>query len=344
MQYFALRVTRAIAPAAVKVLHVAAYVSHPYIRSCTQDAKNKADADEKTAQTGVQAAKRRKLLPSSKTASNVLENRDSIGGTPFPIITVDAELKYNEEFDWEKPMIFRVAPEVISGDTPLKMDVQALKAKFQNSAERAHPGRGHRGASSAAAEHAQQMFEKLILDGSRMDPEKLKDESVANDIKPAVFAIAREKEVCNQEAAHLATLRVGFEGTRELYCVPTMAMLEFVKTKSEGKTIGMRELNEALKVCTPDYMKEFLQATDMGEGLQPAFFHCTAGPQDVVYIPPAWSFSERVSRGSDFYGVRFQFLDLAHLSRLEAVNEHLLSQQKPNAVLQRAVDFLTLQS
>jgi hypothetical protein len=283
-------------------------------------------------------------MPRSRAANNVIEVWHSIGGTAIPIITVDAEFKYTEDPDWKKPMVFRVAPEAIFAETPLKKDVLALKAKFQNSAERAHPGRGHRRCSLAAEEHAQEFFEKLIPTGCRMDPAALKEQPVANDIKPAVFAIAREKEVCTQEAAYLATLRLGFEGTREFYCVPTLAMLEFVKTKSEGKTISMRELSETVKGCTPDYMKEFLQATGTDEALKPALFHCTAGPQDVVYLPPAWSFVERVSRGSDFYGVRFQFLSLAHLPSLERVNEHLLGQQKPNEVLQRVVDFLTLQS
>ena len=111
----------------------------------------------------------------SKAANKVIEVWHSIGGAAIPVTTVDAEFKYTEETDWKKPMVFRVAPEAIFAETPLKKDVLALKARFQNSTERAHPGRANRRCSLAAEEYAQGFFEKLIPTDGRMDPAALKE-------------------------------------------------------------------------------------------------------------------------------------------------------------------------
>ena len=59
-------------------------------------------------------------------------------------------------------------------------------------------------------------------------------------------------------------------------------------------------------------------------------------------MPAGWAFGEKVTRGGDVYGVRVQPIFRDDFSTLDKLNSAALSQQKPNAVLQRALDVLAL--
>ena len=99
---------------------------------------------------------------------------------------------------------------------------------------------------------------------------------------------------------------------------------------------ALKDLNAALKTISPDTMKAFI--AEQGEG---SFFYCkTVGPQDCLYLPPAWTFGEEVAKGKDVSGLKLCILAHSHLAELDELNSHLIAmQQEPSGSLQRAVDF-----
>jgi len=70
-------------------------------------------------------------------------------------------------------------------------------------------------------------------------------------------------------------------------------------------------------------------------------YYATVGPQDCLSLPAGWFFAEKVST-VDTFGVRVQRLRSADLDTLDKLNVIFMGQNKPNEILQAAIDLLTL--
>ena len=166
---------------------------------------------------------------------------------------------------------------------------------------------------------------------------------IAKDLMPLGFAIVSDNRSFSQESGHLASLRLSMsKGFREVWLVPTKAAHAHVAAKLAKPKLTMKEFNNTMRHhWSPEDMKAFIAS--QGENAAISFQHSTMGPQDCLYLPPAWSFSEQIGK-QDFVGIKYSFLSVDHLVDLEEINKVLISNAIPNEILQRAVDLLTLAS
>lgn len=256
-------------------------------------------------------------------------------GTEMKVVGLDQMPAEPQPVDWSVPFVVRVSSDVMA-EKVLEGQVKSLRLKFANSNERNHPGRGQRACTEGAATRFADLIGKMIPEDRRIDRTRLKpDMLITKDLAPGAYVIAKEKHTYNQEGGHLAMARLGFTGFREIWCVKTLPMLQYLNAQTE-KSLSMKAMNDLLKVMTADEMKAFITSGA-------SFYHCTAGPQDCVMLPSCWTFGERITTRDDAAGLKQSFLLSTDLAELELMNACLLEQGKPSDSLQHAIDFLTLQ-
>ena len=308
----------------------------------------KLEADMKTGeQAAVFQAKRRKTEATAAAKKTVLACSEGLDAAEITVITVAEDLAYADEVSWSLPCIFRVIPQAFLQAKALQKEIDSLAVRFVDSAEKTGPGRAHRAMCPDARMEACRLLGGLQKIGKKYDRAFVPDGTVpafVNDVayqklfEPQVFAVARGKESVNQEPYHLATLRLGFLGSREVIAVNTMSFMKWMQQNDAGRKMPvMKELREFVKQCTAETMTKYIQSAGPN-----AFYRATVGPQDVFYSPPGWTIGDRIGKGADFYGVRYQFAMQEHLPMLEEISQVLLRCGKQNEELSKLVDFLTL--
>ena len=91
-----------------------------------------------------------------------------------------------------------------------------------------------------------------------------------------------------------------------------------------------------MKTAVQEDWKRFKAATAQ------EVYHCTVGPNDILYIPTGFAWGEKIS-GADFVGVRSMLLLRSEYKNLEGFQRFLMSIDSPkNAILDFAVDAALL--
>jgi hypothetical protein len=167
-------------------------------------------------------------------------------------------------------------------------------------------------------------------------------EVVVADLCPSTFAIASSRTTCSAEEGHLPTLRLGFGGTRQVVAVRTMSIIEFIKNIDKSAKVDCKVAYGWLKAATLEGFKAFKAFVDSGAPpVQP--FYASVGVGDALYLPAGWMFYEKIGT-RDFAGVRVGFIRQSDAPTLTLLQRHLLSVEKPNDILNRALDNLALLS
>ena len=303
--------------------------------------KKKRSAMDGDAAAEASAAKRRKSTRDAAAPAKLMAMKHSLG-EPLPTASVTQELTLSADISFGTPAILRFTPEVVTTEGVLRKEITAMRNKFNTSAERADPGRGHRPLGSDAQQEALRLLAGVIPKTELVPHDKLQTSpALAADLKPVVFAIAKGRETFGMETAQLPTLRLAFDGTREVFCAPAMELMEHIASLSESKALPTaKAVTTFLRGCTVDQMKSFILTNPTTN----KFFHGTLGPQDALFLPAGWAFGEKVLSGSDVYGIRVQIIFKTNMPALDKFNSIFLSQQKPSPVLQRVLDFLALQA
>ena len=162
------------------------------------------------------AAKKRKSTRDAAAPAKLMSMRHSLG-EPLPTASVTQELTLSADISFGTPAILRFTPEVVTTEGVLRKEITAMRNKFQTSAERADPGRGHRPLGSEAQQEALRLLTGVVPKTELVPHDKLQTSpALAADLKPVVFAVAKGRETFCMETAQLPTLRLAFDGTREV--------------------------------------------------------------------------------------------------------------------------------
>ena len=167
--------------------------------------------------------------------------------------------------------------------------------------------------------------------------DKLND-TLKKEFKPVAHAITANKMPQGLESAFASTLRIGFKGTREVFCVAGKAVVKYMTAISDSNAKrAMKQVSQFKKDLALGQAKKFADFNRDANQVYAA----TVGPQDALFLPAGWAFSERVT-GQDCLGVRLTCVDRRDLALYEYFNDMMLSQSKANPTLQHVVSLLTL--
>ncbi len=70
-------------------------------------------------------------------------------------------------------------------------------------------------------------------------------------------------------------------------------------------------------------------------------WHAMVGPNDALFLPVGYMIAERVGTNADVYGIKSSILLPSDLEAYEKFDKLIISQQKPDPVLQSVIDALT---
>ena len=116
---------------------------------------------------------------------------------------------------------------------------------------------------------------------------------------------------------------------------PVLDILEHLSETGGGKKFELSAAFDWLKTATKETTNVFL-----GKDTR-RIYHCTVGPGDVLWVPPAYAFFERIS-SNDFVGVRRPVILAKDQPIFDAVNRYLLAVKKPHSGVQKTLDCLVL--
>lgn len=235
--------------------------------------------------------------------------------------------------DWGRPILFRMDPNMdeLKDDSKFVSACNAFATRFARAPERLSPGRGQRKMAQDAADSYLALTQTVLrLQGSQPGPEFTENVKVA--MAPTVWAAAKDLVTPAPESGHLASIRTCIKGSRELLCVPTLTLWQYLEALDPppSPTMSVTVLCNWIKHATVDDWKSFVANASAAN-----LVHVTAGPKDLFYLPPAWTFLEKVG-SHDVCGARMQFVVQQHEPALSKFSKQLLAVMKPNAVLQEA--------
>jgi hypothetical protein len=259
-------------------------------------------------------------------------------GTDFPVVTLLDDMSLASAVVATVPTIVRVTNTDIITKSPMASEVDNLKSKFRDAPERAEAGRGQRPVTAECQKAAVPFFDAVATKHFGAVPlEKVTQKELLATVKPHAFVICGGKQTQGVEGGMLATLRLGFYGTRQVVCMPADELLTFVAKESDIKSAAtMRQMTTWLRAATPEALKKFKEQPNA------KCYSGTLGPQDMLMLPAGWAFAERIQGTTDYAGMRFQFLQTNALPCLERLNTMMLAAERSVPLLGLAVDFLTL--
>ncbi|CAK0826858.1 unnamed protein product, partial [Prorocentrum cordatum] len=248
--------------------------------------------------------------------------------------------------DMKLPLIVRigVGPE-IQKFVP-EDDLSKFELKFKTDPSRDEPGRCQKKIKPEGVEAFSSkigaIFPGLLADSKTT-------EAVKAHLTTTLFAVAKGRTTCSAEAGHLAVVRFGIkalgmcisgapgalEGTREIICAPTAAIMEYSGIESKGPAT-LKEAYHWLKNATVEATKNYKTQKASNK-----LFGATVGPGDIAYLPAGWTYFEKIM-GADFIGVRRALLAPADISALDGLNKLLITKSAANATLQGALDCLVM--
>jgi hypothetical protein len=290
--------------------------------------KDKSNANSAAARAKAAAKAKPKAAPAKVSLWEVISNI----AASMPAVS---DPKKPKEFDHSSPTIVRADAKAKLFDVTSEFMKSSLlfEERFDGSAEKVDPGRGQRKYVGPAVAEVGSFMMEVFGEGTFVQPD---DEKMKATLVPVVFCVAKNRETCSAETGHLATVRFGLKGTRSVIAVSTLSLWEYLKIKEPTAEVQPKMLYAWLKNTTADNLKSFMESSG-----NPKVYFATVGPHDALYLPPAFTFFERVGNNG-FLGCRYQFLAASHFEALEGLNKLVLSSMQPNATLQATVDALAL--
>ena len=141
----------------------------------------------------------------------------------------------------------------------------------------------------------------------------------------------------------LASLRLIFQGSKEVLLFPYIEFAKFVNRKI-GSVPKEKDVLKYLATITADALKEYKD----GGGQESTLCHATAGPHQVLYVPAGWMYLERVGQQCDQLGIRLLVLGPDNAKMLDEVRVHAVQASEAEGpsfiLLQKAIDILSLNS
>jgi hypothetical protein len=167
----------------------------------------------------------------------------------------------------------------------------ALSAKFARDGSRADPGRCSKPLCDTVKDAALEMLEFAIgkLGIVNDVAPRAKMVGVQAQIDPILFAVVGKKEMQSQEPGHMASVRLGMQGTRKVILLPTLSLKEYLEEEDVTTKLTPRLINKALRERSHEVIKDFMNSSGNREA---SVFYATAGEKDMLFIPAGWTSSE----------------------------------------------------
>lgn len=254
---------------------------------------------------------------------------------PIPSIRLGEDCAPASLAIFSEPVIFRVRPqgELTKPGSHIANCADAFASRFQQDIARVDPGRAQRRCSSEAA----QDIRKLV---GLIRPEALANDALKQiqlETTPAAFAVAKQRVTCSAEPGHLASIRLGFAGTRQVVLAPMELVIDHIRSADHSVSVTCPRAYDWLKSATLDALKAFEAFASPRKMLAQG----SVGPGDILYTPLGWFFYEQVG-SSDYVGIRCAVLVPDVLTPLDSLNRYFQCIEKPNEILARARDALAL--
>lgn len=159
-------------------------------------------------------------------------------------------------------------------------------------------------------------------------------EHVHSDLQPCVFAVAQGQVTINVERARAPTFRFLTAGSRQVIAMKSTAVREYMRSKGL-QMVGPDSARQFVEGMTKDTVDGFIAAGHK-------IWHVTAGPGDGVMLPLDTMFFEKIVGGgnNDCAGVRVSGWLFTDEDDMAALSKWLVSQGRPNVMLQNALDFV----
>lgn len=282
-----------------------------------KDLKGAVTAARKRLQQDADAAtKRRKVASEAATVetSKLFEFLPTYSGdhkekvAEFPVFKLGTDPKP----DLALPFLSTIPPDMAEWPVTLghlRKVCGEFRVEFEASPLRSSVGRGQKPLEKMSADPnlpgrvSTKVFDAVV------QPEKQKRDSLDKDMEallaPQCFGLAKNMVTCVPEKGHLPTASLTLVGSASVAAFPIEDVLAFfVEEKKLGAKSELPVLNATrfLKVLPSDAFARFLGKL---EGKK--VFHGTAGPNDVLYIPPGWV-SVQSTGSADALGVKMRFL------------------------------------
>ena len=177
-------------------------------------------------------------------------------------------------------------------------------------------------------------FTEALPAGSKVEnfqpPELLKE-----FFQPSAYCVLKDVESASTEPASVATFRFSATGTKQVALAPYSSIYNYLS--GIGSAPAPKDVSKFLKCSTPELVKEF-----HAKHSKKQICYATVGPNDVLYIPAGFVFSEKVGAAHETTGIRISCLGPRHLAALEGVQRNMLAAHAPNERLEHAVNLLRL--
>jgi len=230
-----------------------------------------------------------------------------------------------------EPMLVTGLFNGVDADGPLWAAIKSFKPKFENSKLRTSEGRAERLVKGDSLTAAMSVADKVVLPTKCLNPK-----SMHAELHPATFAIVKGAETVSCERGRGPSLRLQFEGTRQIVCADTEDIKKFM-AKNGISSVAPEAAIAFFKGMTKEVIDAYLSANFK-------LFHGTVSPKDAVLIPFNWIFAEKCQRDNDTIGLRISFWLAEDESKMSEVSRWLISMKKPNAWLQNALEALMIQN
>ena len=155
-------------------------------------------------------------------------------------------------------------------------------------------------------------------------------------MKPALFAIAGNKEMSGTEAGHVGSLRLLSLGSRVMTCASFLDIASALKEAAkDASSVTPKMVHEFIAGRgSVTFSKAFVRSHSV--------FHFTVGPGDALYMPPCFAYAEKTLT-SDAVGLRIGILTAGHTKAIEESRLFFAAAKKNSTSLQAVVDCLAMQ-
>ena len=156
-------------------------------------------------------------------------------------------------------------------------------------------------------------------------------------VRPCLVLHAKDRVACGTEFAYVAHARLGLKGTRKLFLTKFMPLQKFLAAQQGTRPVLRKDVLNWFKNSSPAEVQKFLKENPTEHRV----FQATVGPNDLIYLPPAYIFLEKIG-GVDAASIRIPILLKEHADDLDELSKLLLQQNSMPDLLQAAVDMLNV--
>ena len=159
------------------------------------------------------------------------------------------------------------------------------------------------------------------------------ESKMPQDLAPAVFGVCQGVSSVSCEKGRALSIRIQLTGTRTVVAA-SCSQLRTYMTKAGISSIVPETLLSFFKSMAKEVIEAYTKEGNV-------IYKCTLGPNEILCLPFDWVFAEEVQKaGNDVCGIKFLTYLKADLDEMVACSRWLVSSQKPNDMLQTAIDTL----